>query len=56
MSCAKSTLNLKNYWDRVVEVIRSSEWYNIDKPKTRVDSFGSDGRQCTKSVITPGVS
>lgn len=35
MGFAKSTLNLENYWDRVVEVIRASEWYNIDKPDTR---------------------
>lgn len=32
MEFAKSTLRLDNYWDRVVEVIRASDWYNTDKP------------------------
>lgn len=32
MAFSKSTLNLKNYWDRVVEPIRASEWYNVEKP------------------------
>lgn len=32
MGFAKSTLDLENYWDRVVEVIRSADWYNIQKP------------------------
>jgi len=35
MGFAKSTLSLDNYWDRVVEVIRAADWYNIDKPETR---------------------
>lgn len=34
MGFAKSTLSLNNYWDRVVEVIRASNWYNADKPET----------------------
>ncbi|MBZ9998534.1 MULTISPECIES: phospholipase D family protein [unclassified Mesorhizobium] len=34
MGFAKSTLTLDNYWDRVVEVIRASDWYNTDKPET----------------------
>lgn len=38
MGFARSTLNLNNYWDRVVEVIRASDWYNVDKPK------GEEGR------------
>lgn len=37
MGFAKSTLRLENYWDRVVEVIRSADWYNVDKPD------GADG-------------
>lgn len=32
MGFAKTGLTLDNYWDRVVEVIRASEWYNVDKP------------------------
>lgn len=32
MSFAKTTLSLDNYWDRVVEVIRASNWYNQAKP------------------------
>ena len=35
MGFAKSTLSLENYWDQVVEVIRASNWYNIDKPEAR---------------------
>lgn len=34
MSFAKTTLTLDNYWERVVEVIRASDWYNTDKPET----------------------
>lgn len=37
MGFAKSTLRLENYWDRVVEVIRSADWYNVEKPE------GADG-------------
>ena len=29
---AKSTLSLKNYWDRVVKVIMLADWYNAEKP------------------------
>lgn len=32
MGFPPSTLNLENYWDRVIEVIRLSEWYNLEKP------------------------
>lgn len=35
MGFAESGLKLENYWDRVVEVIRASKWYNVDKPVTR---------------------
>ncbi len=34
MGFSKSTLDLSNYWDRVVEVIRACEWYNVSKPAT----------------------
>jgi hypothetical protein len=29
---ARTTLDLDNYWERVVEPIRLSSWYNADKP------------------------
>lgn len=32
MGFSKSTLDLENYWDRVVEVIQSANWYNVEKP------------------------
>ncbi|MGO7790843.1 restriction endonuclease PLD domain-containing protein [Rhizobium ruizarguesonis] len=32
MGFARTTLDLENYWERVVEVIRSSEWYNSPRP------------------------
>lgn len=35
MGFAKSTLNLENYWERVVEVVRAADWYNADKPDGR---------------------
>lgn len=35
MGFAKSALKLDSYWDRVVEVIRASEWYGADKPDSR---------------------
>ena len=31
---APSTLELENYWDRVVDPIRLSAWYNTSKPKS----------------------
>lgn len=34
---ARSTLNLDNYWERVVEPLRLAPWYNGDKPD------GADG-------------
>lgn len=33
MGFAKSTLNLENYWERVIEVIQASDWYNVEKPE-----------------------
>lgn len=35
MGFAKSTLTLDNYWGRIVEVIRTSKWYNLEKPASR---------------------
>ncbi|MEZ5710089.1 MAG: phospholipase D-like domain-containing protein [Blastomonas sp.] len=32
LSFAKTTLNLENYWGRVVEPIRASIWYNAKRP------------------------
>lgn len=32
MGFAPSALSLENYWERVVEVIRSSEWFNSPRP------------------------
>lgn len=29
---ARTTLDLDNYWERVIEPIRLSTWYNMDKP------------------------
>ena len=35
MGFAKSTLKLDNYLERVVEVIRASEWYGVEKPDSK---------------------
>lgn len=35
MGFAKSTVNLENYWDRVVQTIRLSDWYNAPQPSSR---------------------
>lgn len=35
MNFSRTTLDLENYWDKVVEVIRLSDWYNVDKPDDR---------------------
>ncbi|WP_312733837.1 phospholipase D family protein [Brevundimonas sp.] len=35
MAFAKTTLDLETYWDRVVEVIRASDWYDQPKPENR---------------------
>lgn len=32
---ARTTLDLDNYWERVVEPIRLSSWYNAEKPRGR---------------------
>ncbi len=47
MGFRKSTLKFENYWERVVEVIRASEWYNIDKPE------GGDGElwECRAAML-----
>ena len=47
MGFAKSTLSLENYWDRVVENIRASHWYNTDKPE------GQDGQlwECRAAML-----
>lgn len=37
MGFAPSGLRLDNYWDLVVEVVRASDWYNVEKPD------GADG-------------
>ena len=37
MGFAKSTLSLENYWERVIEVIQASDWYNVEKPE---DGYG----------------
>lgn len=33
MGFAKSTLDLGNYWERVIEVLQASDWYNAAKPE-----------------------
>jgi HKD family nuclease len=33
MGFSRSTLKLDDYWEKVIEVIRLSEWYNADKPQ-----------------------
>jgi len=38
MGFARTTLDLGNYWDRVVEVIRASNWHSVEKPS------GEEGR------------
>ena len=47
MGFAKSTLTLETYWNRVVEIIRASDWYNCDKPR------GRDGRiwECRAAML-----
>lgn len=30
---ALSTLNLDNYWERVIEPIRLAKWYNAPRPE-----------------------
>lgn len=32
MCFSRTTLALEDYWDKVVEVIRLSDWYNVEKP------------------------
>ena len=38
LSYARTTLSLDNYWDRVIEPIRLSPWYNMRREET-----GGDG-------------
>lgn len=37
MGFAKSALNLDDYWEKVIEIVRLSDWYNFKKPS------GKDG-------------
>ncbi|PNU02366.1 phospholipase D family protein [Novosphingobium guangzhouense] len=32
MGFARTTLTLDDYWDKVIEIVRLSDWYNADKP------------------------
>jgi hypothetical protein len=32
MGFARTTLNLEDYWEKVIEVVRLSDWYNVEKP------------------------
>lgn len=44
---ARTTLSLENYWDRVVNVIRLADWYNVDKP----DGIDSDLWECRVAML-----
>lgn len=33
MAFSRTTLTLDDYWDKIIEVIRLSDWYNSEKPK-----------------------
>lgn len=35
MGFAPSTLDLENYWERVVETVRLSDWYNAPRPANK---------------------
>lgn len=35
LAFAPSTLTLDNYWERVIEPVRSSPWYNEPRPARR---------------------
>lgn len=39
MSFPPTTLELENYWDRVIEVVRASNWYNSPKPPGRAGAL-----------------
>lgn len=41
---ARTTLSIANYWQRIVEPIQASDWYNSRRPKGRLDGQVWDGR------------
>ncbi|RYG85833.1 MAG: hypothetical protein EON59_11365 [Alphaproteobacteria bacterium] len=47
LSFSRTTLDMSNYWDRVIEVLRSSDWYNVQKP------IGRDGSlwECRAAML-----
>jgi HKD family nuclease len=47
---APSTLNLENYWSRVIEPIRESTWWNAKKPESTSDTIWM-GRAALLDVI-----
>ncbi|MEQ8251542.1 MAG: phospholipase D family protein [Oceanibaculum nanhaiense] len=51
LSFAPKTLKLENYWERVIEPIRQSDWYNAPRPRTRQDAKVWDGRVAMLDVI-----
>jgi hypothetical protein len=50
MGFAPSTLALNNYWDKVVEVLRASEWYAAPRP-TGADAVLWDNRAAMLDTI-----
>jgi hypothetical protein len=48
---APSTLALNNYWDKVVEVLRASEWYAAPRP-TGADAVLWDNRAAMLDTIS----
>lgn len=47
---APNTLKLENYWERVIEPIRESSWWNAQKPKNQPDKIWM-GRTALLDVI-----
>ena len=47
---ARTTLSIENYWERVVEPIQASNWYNSPRPSGRMSGEIWDGRAAMLDV------
>lgn len=51
IGCAVSRIDLETYWDLIVEPIRASKWYNVDRPKDAEDAAMWDYRVAMLDAI-----
>jgi len=51
MAFSASTLNLENYWERVIEPIGQAQWFNAERPASGQSAEIWDGRVAMLDAI-----